>query len=132
MQKHHIIIPLFALSTFGCGRLDVDGATNDLTSPATGACELLEGRTFVTTEPQHDCGPAPADSEITCNWTVGFSAHDMPSSTYLYRHSDIGESGEVQCEGTNMVVLKINNVDTGYYNPSTDELTWFGVSYAER
>jgi hypothetical protein len=128
MLKHSLIIGLL-FSISAC--VEFGDQTNDLTSNASGACVLLEGRSFATAEPQHDCGPVPENTDVSCNWTVGFTEHDKTTSSYVYRYSDVGDGGEVQCEGSNMIVLRVAGVARGSYNPSTNELTWFGVSYVE-
>jgi hypothetical protein len=127
MLERSFILALLPLSLSAC--VGFDDHTNDLMSSASGACALLEGRTFTTAQPQHDCGPVPEGTDISCNWTVSFAAHDKTTSSYTYRYSDVGEGGTVKCEGSDMIVLKVADVARGSYDPNTDELTWYDVSY---
>lgn len=105
--------------------------SEDHTPPAS-RCANLEGRRFETVELRTECGPAPADAQITCRWRVDFDDHTATASGFVYVREDYGMSGTVACYGASLVQVLDNGAPgiTGTYDANTDRLEWDGIAYA--
>lgn len=129
MQKHLL---LFVLSTAACAGLETESGDTDLTTPVAQRCDALEGRRFVTVDPQTDCGPAPAGSQLECRWSVSFAASTASATSFVYSFSDVGMSGTAACTGGSVVEIQLDGSPgiSGSYEPNTDLLEWDGLEFA--
>lgn len=129
-----LLLAVLVLPAAACTDVEVDANTGELSQPLAGRCTLLEGGTFVTIAAQDDCGPAPAGSQPTCNWSLRFSALDEQSSSFGWLASDVGATGRVVCSEGVMFELRDDGTAgaTGSYDPNTNEIEWDGLVYARR
>jgi hypothetical protein len=93
-----------------------------------GACTALEGRSFQSID-QHECGLTP-DGVAMCHWRLDVTALDPQRSSFTWRHSDVGESGSIRCDGRQLSTDGFGPVYTGTYDPEARRLTWVGVTYS--
>lgn len=99
----------------------------DPNAVARSACYELEGLRFESVV-ERECGLGPT-GPVPCKWSVTFSANDATSSSFSWRYSDVGEGGDVECEGTQLHV-SANQAIAASYDPSTSMLIWQGDAYA--
>lgn len=92
-----------------------------------GACTAFEGHAFSSVE-ELECGLTPG-GVAKCHWTLSLSALDAQRSTFMWRYSDVGESGAVRCTGRHLSTDGIGPVHTGDYDPATHQLIWEDVPY---
>jgi hypothetical protein len=89
-----------------------------------GACIALEGRTFASLN-ELECGLTP-DGVGRCHWQISFATRDKTASDFAWSHSDVGESGRVECHGETVAATTY----AGAFDPATQLLTWAGEAYA--
>jgi hypothetical protein len=111
----------------------VTGCTDDTTSSSTTEkfrCPSLENRMFESVDIQPDCGLGPT-GPVPCNWTIYFDGFVNDRTAFHYRYSDIGESGDVQCDGASVTEIgsAFGTPHAGTYDAATDRLTWDGIEY---
>jgi hypothetical protein len=92
-----------------------------------GACIELEGRRFESLS-ELECGLGPNGIHL-CRWSVSFATRDDTSSTFQWSHSDVGESGQVECNGTAITSVRTSRQVSGAYDPISGRLYWQGESY---
>jgi hypothetical protein len=99
---------------------------NDMDVAQRTACPDLEGMTYRSVN-DGECGLGP-DGVALCHWNITFAAHDGTMSQFTWRHSDVGESGFVTCDGAT-----IRSEDTraleGHLDVNLD-LVWDDFAYA--
>lgn len=113
----------------GCA---ADSAPNDPTDAAAvdgqdGACAALEGRSFSSVD-ELECGLTP-DGVARCHWTLAISALDAQRSNFMWRYSDVGESGAIRCTGRHLSTDGFGATHTGDYDPATRQLVWEQIPY---
>jgi hypothetical protein len=91
-----------------------------------GACVALEGRTFASVD-ELDCGLTP-DGAGRCRWQVSFEVESARASQFTWLHVDVGETGQVTCDGGALAATINNRRLRGTFDPKTLRLTWAGVS----
>jgi hypothetical protein len=92
-------------------------------------CADLEGQTFASLT-QGECGIGP-DGPVLCTWHLTFSASDASTTHYDWQHSDYGQSGEIQCDGADVLEVTSGSAQArGTYDASSDQLVWNDVTYA--
>jgi hypothetical protein len=104
------------------------GLSSSLSSDS-GRCAFLEGRKFESVDLQGDCGLGP-DGAGSCHWMVRFDEVEG-ATEFVYRYSDIGETGQARCTITPQTDISIGT-DTdyaGHYNTTTGHLTWDGIVF---
>jgi len=97
-------------------------------TPAT-RCAELEGKTFASLV-QGECGLGPS-GPVPCTWHLTFTAESTTTTLYDWQHSDYGQSGEIQCDGSTVTEVTTGSAQLrGTYDASTMQLVWDGVTYA--
>ena len=100
-------------------------------APTGGAarCAPLESKTFASLT-QGECGLGP-DGPAPCTWHLTFTASTATTTHYDWQHSDYGQSGEIECDGTDVTeVTGGSDQPRGTYDATTQQLVWDGVTYA--
>jgi hypothetical protein len=120
------------IAATGCGTDDDPPAGDEaaIVDRQNGACIALEGRQFQSVE-QHECGLTP-NGPAMCHWQLEFTPTDPQRSSFMWRHSDVGESGAVRCTGRQITTDGFGPVYTGTYDPATRRLTWVNLAYEPR
>ena len=78
-----------------------------------GACMALEGRTFTS-----------AVGSLT------FDVESARASQFTWLHSDLGETGQVRCDGGTLTVTTTNKRTLqATFDPATLRLSWAGAVY---
>jgi hypothetical protein len=95
---------------------------------ASARCAALEGTTFASLT-EGECGLGPS-GPTACTWHITFTANGDISTSYSWQHSDVEESGEIQCDGSDITdVTTGSDRPRGTYDASTMHLVWDGVTY---
>jgi hypothetical protein len=120
-----------ALLLVGCA---ADPSSNPPDDPGDidrqdGACSALEDQRFGSLE-EHECGLTP-DGVALCQWQLEISALDPQRSMFMWRHSDVIESGSVRCTGRQLSSDGFGPVYTGTYDPGTQRLIWDDLAYRQ-
>ena len=77
-----------------------------------GACIALEGRTFTS-----------AAGSLT------FDVESARASQFTWLHADVGETGQVRCEGGVLTATTGTRTLQAAFDPATLRLTWAGTVY---
>ncbi len=112
----------------------IAACTGGMVDPSTveqqeGACVALEGRRFESVN-ELECGRTP-DGVGRCRWRLSFQTRDDQSSAFAWSYSDVGESGEIECDGA--AINSITNAPhtiSGSFDPVTQKLVWEDQTYA--
>lgn len=103
------------------------GSAPSMPAPTT-RCADLEGKTFASLT-QGECGLGPSGPTM-CTWHLTFTANGNTSTSYSWQHSDVEESGEIQCDGAQVTDVTSGSATLrGTYDASTTQLVWDGVTY---
>ena len=94
-----------------------------------GACVALEGRRFASVN-ELECGRTPGGL-AQCKWTLQFAVRDDISSAFAWSYSDVGESGLIECHGSQINSMTQRPI-TGTFDPVTQKLIWEGQTYVEQ
>lgn len=92
-----------------------------------GACIALEGRTFASVD-ELACGPAP-ESAGRCRWQLTFDVESARASQFTWLHSDLGEAGQVRCDGGVLTATIGTRTLQATFDPATLRLRWAGTVY---
>lgn len=99
------------------------------TPAATTRCADLEGTTFASLT-EGECGLG-SNGPSLCTWHLTFSGMDAMTTHYDWQHSDYGQSGEIECDGSDVTeVTGGSDMPRGTYDASSRQLVWDGVTYA--
>jgi hypothetical protein len=93
-----------------------------------GACIALEGLRFES-DAELECGLTPTGVHH-CKWHIGFDTSNEAVSRFSWSHSDVGESGFVECNGNAVVTVQSSRELTGAFDPADQTLVWDGVTYS--
>jgi hypothetical protein len=103
------------------------GSSPDV-SEQNGTCSLLNGRRFSTLE-THECGITP-NGTAQCLWHISFAQDSTDRSTFIWQHSDVGESGTCKCMGADILVFAIDGtVAMGTFDQAMQRVTWDHLVY---
>ena len=93
-----------------------------------GPCTALEARSF-TSEAQHECGLG-SGGVAYCNWGIAIASHDALASGFAWHHSDVGETGTVECHGASITIHTSQpQALSGDFDATMHILTWDGIRY---
>lgn len=113
--------------------LFVIACTGGMQDPSTveqqeGACVALEGRRFESVN-DLECGLTP-NGVALCKWRLSFAIRDDQSSAFQWSHSDVGESGMIECDGAaiNSITASPRHID-GTFDAATQKLVWEDQTY---
>lgn len=119
---------LALLAIFGAGCLD-ELPPEDPHTPVEQRtrCSALEGMTFRSAE-QGECGLTP-NGVAYCTWGITFEALDATTTAFTWRHSDVGESGAVTCDGGLIHGEAHGLVYEGMFDEASLDLVWDSRAY---
>lgn len=106
--------------------------TGGMQDPSTveqqeGACIALEGRRFESAN-ELECGRSPGGVEL-CKWQLVFATNDDESSQFVWQYSDVGESGQIACDGASIFVTSSPREIEATFDPATQKLVWEDQTY---
>jgi hypothetical protein len=106
--------------------------TGGMQDPSTveqqeGACIALEGRRFESVN-DLECGLTPSGPAL-CKWRVQFMPRDDESSQFQWSYSDVGEAGNVECDGASITSITGSRQVTGTFDARTQKLVWENQTY---
>jgi len=107
--------------------------TGGMQDPSTveqqeGACVALEGRRFESVT-DLECGHTP-NGEALCKWRLQFSSQDDQSSAFQWSYSDVGESGQIECDGAAITSVTASPRQiTGSFDAVSQKLVWEDNTY---
>jgi hypothetical protein len=124
LARSTLVLLVAWLSAVGCGG---DDAARDVDAGTLGRCTSLDGRAFSSVDLQPDCGLGP-DGPVPCHWRIEFDATTTVYTGWQYYHSDVGESGDIGCVGTSIVLVSPDHAAS--FDATTDRLAWDDIVYA--
>jgi hypothetical protein len=107
--------------------------TGGMQDPSTveqqdGACIALEGRKFESMD-DLECGLTP-NGVALCKWQLTFTVRDEQSTVFQWRYSDVGEAGQIACEGAAITSVSASpHQVSGTFDATTQKLVWEDQTY---
>jgi len=111
----------------------VTACTGGMQDPSTveqqeGACVALEGRRFESVS-DLECGLTP-NGVALCKWQLTFATRDDHSSSFQWSYSDVGEAGQIECDGGAITSITASPRQvSGTFDAVTQKLVWEGQTY---